>query len=45
MSPLVDDDLTVVPTYLQQQRALGPGDFRAMVEAKAQPRPVRGMHW
>ncbi|WP_426687435.1 transposase [Rhodanobacter ginsengiterrae] len=32
---LSDDDLTAIRTYLQQQRALGRDDFRAMVEAKA----------
>ncbi len=31
---LSDDDLTAIRTYLQQQRALGRDDFRAMVEAK-----------
>jgi putative transposase len=31
---LSDDDLLEVRTYLQQQRALGRDDFRAMVEAK-----------
>ena len=33
---LSDDDLTAIRTYLQQQRALGRDDFRAMVEAKTQ---------
>lgn len=33
---LSDDDLAAIRTYLQQQRALGRGDFRAMVEAKTQ---------
>ena len=32
---LSDDDLTAIRTYLQQQRALGRDDFRAMVDAKA----------
>jgi putative transposase len=31
---LSDDDLTAIRTYLQQQRAWGRDDFRAMVEAK-----------
>lgn len=31
---LSDDDLKAIRTYLQQQRALGRDDFRAMVEAK-----------
>lgn len=31
---LSDDDITAIRTYLQQQRALGRDDFRAMVEAK-----------
>jgi len=31
---LSDDDLTAIRTYLQQQRALGRKDFRAMVETK-----------
>jgi putative transposase len=33
---LSDDDLKAIRTYLQQQRALGRDDFRAMVEAKTQ---------
>jgi len=33
---LSDDDLAAIRTYLQQQRALGRDDFRAMVEAKTQ---------
>jgi len=33
---LSDDDLQSIRTYLQQQRALGRDDFRAMVEAKTQ---------
>ncbi len=33
---LSDDDLKAIRTYLQQQRALGHDDFRAMVEAKTQ---------
>ena len=33
---LPDDDLAAIRTYLQQQRALGRDDFRAMVEAKTQ---------
>jgi putative transposase len=33
---LSDDDLATIRTYLQQQRALGRDDFRAMVEAKTQ---------
>ena len=33
---LSDDDLTAIRTHLQQQRALGRDDFRAMVEAKTQ---------
>ncbi|MEP6899412.1 MAG: transposase, partial [Rhodanobacter sp.] len=33
---LSDEDLTAIRTYLQQQRALGRDDFRAMVEAKTQ---------
>lgn len=33
---LSDNDLTAIRTYLQQQRALGREDFRAMVEAKTQ---------
>jgi putative transposase len=31
---LSDDDLAAIRTYLQQQRAWGRDDFRAMVEAK-----------
>jgi putative transposase len=31
---LSDDELKAIRTYLQQQRALGRDDFRAMVEAK-----------
>ena len=31
---LSDDDLQAIRTYLQQQRAWGRDDFRAMVEAK-----------
>jgi len=31
---LSDDDLSAIRTYLQQQRALGKDDFRAMVEVK-----------
>lgn len=31
---LSDDDLAAIRSYLQQQRALGRDDFRAMVEAK-----------
>jgi putative transposase len=31
---LADDDLAAIRTYLQQQRALGPGPFRTMVEVK-----------
>ncbi|HET6546532.1 MAG TPA: transposase [Rhodanobacteraceae bacterium] len=31
---LSDEDLTAIRTYLQQQRALGRDDFRAMVEAR-----------
>jgi putative transposase len=31
---LSDDDLFAIRSYLQQQRALGKDDFRAMVEAK-----------
>ena len=31
-----DEDLTAIRTYLQQQRAYGRDDFRAMVEAKTQ---------
>ena len=31
---LSDDELKAIQTYLQQQRALGRDDFRAMVEAK-----------
>jgi putative transposase len=33
---LSDDDLEAIRIYLQQQRALGRDDFRAMVEAKTQ---------
>jgi putative transposase len=33
---LSDDELKAIRTYLQQQRALGRDDFRAMVEAKTQ---------
>ncbi|KZC38304.1 MULTISPECIES: transposase [Rhodanobacter] len=33
---LSDDDLAAIRTYLKQQRALGHGGFRAMVEAKTQ---------
>lgn len=33
---LSDDDLKAIGTHLQQQRALGRDDFRAMVEAKTQ---------
>lgn len=33
---LSDDDLATIRTYLQQQRAWGRDDFRAMVEAKTQ---------
>ena len=33
---LSDDDLASIRNYLQQQRALGRDDFRAMVEAKTQ---------
>lgn len=33
---LSDEDLKAIRTYLQQQRALGRDDFRAMVEAKTQ---------
>lgn len=33
---LSDDDLAAIRIYLQQQRALGRDDFRAMVEAKTQ---------
>jgi putative transposase len=33
---LSDDDLKAIRTYLQQQRALGRDDFRAIVEAKTQ---------
>ena len=47
---LADDDLATIRAYLQQQRALGRDDFRAMVEAKTQRfasvraahRPARG---
>ena len=31
---VTDEDLTAIREYLQQQRALGLDDFRAMVEAK-----------
>ena len=31
-----DEDLAAIRTYLQQQRAYGRDDFRAMVEAKTQ---------
>jgi putative transposase len=31
-----DDDLAAIHLYLQQQRAYGRDDFRAMVEAKTQ---------
>ena len=31
-----DDDLAAIRLYLQQQRAYGRDDFRAMVEAKTQ---------
>ena len=31
-----DDDLAAIRAYLQQQRAYGRDDFRAMVEAKTQ---------
>jgi putative transposase len=30
-----DDNLAVIRSYLQQQRALGKDDFRAMIEAKS----------
>ena len=33
---LSDDDLTAIRSYLQQQRALGRDNFRAMVETKTQ---------
>jgi putative transposase len=33
---LSDDDLAAIRSYLQQQRALGCDNFRAMVEAKTQ---------
>lgn len=33
---LSDEDMAAIRTYLQQQRALGRDDFRAMVEAKTQ---------
>jgi putative transposase len=45
---LSDDDLAAIRIYLQQQRALGRDDFRAMVEAKthrfAGVRPPTGHH-
>lgn len=31
-----DEDLAAIRAYLQQQRAYGPDDFRAIVEAKTQ---------
>lgn len=39
---LSDDDLKAIRTYLQQQRALGRDDFRAMVEAKTHASPASG---
>jgi len=33
---VTDDDLAEIRLYLQQQRAIGRNDFRAMVEAKTQ---------
>ncbi|KAA0069191.1 hypothetical protein CIW53_13695 [Rhodanobacter sp. T12-5] len=33
---LSDDDIAAIRNYLQQQRALGRDNFRAMVEAKTQ---------
>jgi putative transposase len=33
---LSDDDLTAIRSHLQQQRALGRDNFRAVVEAKTQ---------
>jgi len=40
---LSDDDLTAIRAYLQQQRALGKDDFRAMVEAKPGASPARSL--
>jgi putative transposase len=35
-----DDDLAAIRLYLQQQRAYGRDDFRALVEAKTQRAPA-----